>query len=116
MIAKTDIADYLASHQPLTLQGKLNLTKLVLVLFLSNGAFKLLSLAIIIPCSRWNAVFVLLIVPAGFHIGQELYPKRFRDFGGEKFGEYHHTGLQLKGSSTATKRQKMESCLLHNLI
>ena len=118
MIAKTNIADYLAFNQPLSLQGKLNLTKSVLVSFLSKGAFKLLSLAIIITCLRWVAVFVLLIVPTGFHIeniAQELYLKRFRDFSGEKFGEYHHTSLQLQGSSAATKRRKMESCLLHLL-
>ena len=90
-----------------------------LLLFLSNGVFKLLSLAIIITCLRKIALVLFFVVAIGFH-GLNVLRRRasccHKHLAGEEFGEYHHTTLQVKGDSRATKRQKMKSCLLHNII
>ena len=122
MLTKTAIADYLSPKQPLKLKDELKATASLSLLFLSNGVFKLLSLAIIITCLRMIALVTLFAVFIGFTVLQRragCYPKRFKDLagvsGGGELGD-HHTTLQVKGDSRATKRQKMESCLFYNII
>ena len=119
MLTKTAIADYLSPKQPLKLKDELKATASLSLLFLSNGAFKLLSLAIMFTCLRKIAMFPSFVIPIGFLVLRRragCFPKRFKHLAGEEFGEYHLTTLQVKGDSRATKRQKMERCLFYNII
>ena len=56
MLTRTAIADYLSPNQPMQLKDELKATANLLLLFLSNGVFKLFSLAIIITCMRKIAI------------------------------------------------------------
>merc|ERR1719341_2363049 len=60
MLTKTAIADYLSPKQPLELKDELKATATLLPLFLSNGVFKVLSLAITVTCLRSISFAVLL--------------------------------------------------------
>ena len=122
MITRTSIADYLSPEQPLKLKDELKSTATLLPLFFTNAVFKLLSLAITVTCLRKIALVPFFVVAVGFNALNILRrrasccPERLKNLAGEELGEYHYTTLQLKGDSRATKRQKIESCLLHNIM
>ena len=116
MLTKTAIADYLSPKQPLKLKDELKATASLLPLFLSHGVAKLLSLAIIITCLRKIAMVPFFVVAIGYVLRRKASccAKRCKDPAGEEFCEYHYT--TMKGDCRATKRQKMESCLLNNIF
>ena len=122
MITRTSIAGYLSPEQPLKLKDELKSTATLLPLFFTNAVFKLLSLAITVTCLRKIALVPFFVVAVGFNALNILRrrasccPERLENLAGEELGEYRYTTLQLKGDSRATKRQKIESCLLHNII
>ena len=121
MITKTAIADYLSSKQPMELKDELRATATLLPLFLSNGAFKVLSLAITTACLRYIGiavvlfnVFILFGFP-WFNIPQKTAtccPKRLRI----QDGDIDLTSFQLNEDSgdLKTRREKMENCVNTN--
>jgi len=119
MITKTAIADFLSEKQPMELKDELKATASLLPLFLSNGVFKVLSLAIIATCLRYVPFFLFLVVkygPMGLKIlwGKiACSPMRFISEDLEPTN-VHFTTLRLREDSGATKRQRMESCVLNN--
>ena len=119
MITKTAIADHLSVKQPMELKDELRATATLLPLFLSNGVFKVLSLAIMTACLRYIGIAVVLfnVILFGFpllNIPQKkgtCCPKRLR----LQDGDIDLTSLQLKEDGDAkTRREKMENCVNTN--
>ena len=122
MLTKTAIADYLSPKQPLELKDELKATATLLPLFLSNGVFKVLSLAITVTCLRSISFAVLLcqsvilaIGSASCNVLQQKTPcwRRFLD--GVWDYDFQLTSLQLKKDGRATKRQNLTTCVYQNL-
>ena len=118
MITKTAIANHLSPKQPMKLEDEVKATLGLLPLFLTNGAFKLLSLAVIITCLRgWSFPLYFSVLSVDFAIRQFLNKRNC--YGLKPVVEdeplLHMTTLQLKGVSTATKKDKVESCLRFNI-
>ena len=114
MPTRTSIADYLSPKLPMELKDELKATATLLPLFLSNGVFKVLSVAITLTCLRYIGIAVVLCQLAifgfsGFDVLRRkarCCPKRFAFLGDS---DLDLTSLRL------TKRQKLESCAHTNL-
>ena len=120
MITKTAIADHLSPKQPMKLEDEVKATLGLLPLFLSNAVFKLLSLAVTITCLRgwWFPIF-FIVLPIFDVFGlflKQLHCYKLRRARGDPSALCHLTTLHLRGASTATIKQKIESCLHNNLI
>ena len=119
MITKTAIADFLSPQQPMKLEDELKATLGLLPLFLSNIVFKLLSLAVTITCLRGWSIPLCASVLSVHTIIRPLQGRR-KCYGLKPVVEdeplLHVTTLQLKGVSTATKKEKVESCLRFNIF
>ena len=120
MLTKAAIADYLSPKQPMELKEELKATANLLPLFLSNGVFKVLSVAITITCLRYIGIAVFLgqmviFSFSGFNFLRHkasCCPKRLTVLDG---GDPDMTSLRLKEDGRATKRQNLESCVFTNL-
>ena len=68
MITKTAIADFLLSRQPMNFKAELKATIYLVPLFLTNCAFKVLSLALTAAEMGWYSFFVFPLVIALLHL------------------------------------------------